>query len=239
MSLKKSKKPILVTRHLSDKQASYAVSHGLKPLVCPAISIEFRNLENDAIELVKKNPDKPWIITSKNAARAFEKIDLPAKINAPQRIYVVGDKTADGIKRIMPEAEIAVPEKQTSEGLAKLILSENLSSEFIYFSGNRTTGVLSSKLKNAGKTIYRVEVYKTILNKMDFPDDTFEAVLFFSPSAVQAYQQTGGVERFSVRIFAIGPTTAKELKRIAPRRIYISPKPDTIKFLEYVAGILR
>ena len=239
MSLKKSKKPILVTRHLSDEQTSYAISHGLKPLVCPAISIKFRNLEKDAIELVKKNPDKPWIITSKNAARAFERIDLSAKINSPQRIYVVGDKTSDGVKRIMPEAEVAVPEKQTSEGLAKLILSENLSSEFIYFSGNRTTGVLNSKLKNAGKTIHRIEVYETLLNELDFPDDTFEAVLFFSPSAVQAYQQSGGFERYSVQLFAIGPTTAKELRRIAPGQIYISPEPDTIKFLEYVAGILR
>jgi len=231
--------PILVTRQLTVHQVEFANMHGLQPLICPGITVHFPEAEVNVQQSLKKNGNIPWIITSKNAARALEKMAHPAFANSTRRIYVVGDKTAKAVYNILPDADILVPEKQTAEGLAGLILKVSSSENFIYFCGNRSTGILQSKLKNAGKMVKKVIVYNTELNEMDFPDERFEAVLFFSPSAIEAYRKSGGFEKYSVKLFAIGPTTAGALRKVVSDPVFVSPEADTSKFLEYAAVILK
>ena len=70
--------------------------------------------------------------------------------------------------------------------------------------------------------------------------DSFDGVLFYSPSAVQAFRQSGGFRnpKNLPELFAVGPTTAEELSIESGQHVHISPEPDTEEFLELVGRVL-
>ena len=74
---------------------------------------------------------------------------------------------------------------------------------------------------------------------MAIPEKPYSAMLFYSPSAVQAYRKSGGFQKQPLpELFAIGPTTAEELSIESGKHVHISPEPDTEVFLRFVAQIL-
>lgn len=235
---------ILVTRELSDDQKSLARKLGLQVTVEPAIDIRFRNDWMTVNSSVKDAEFPVFVFTSQNGVRAFMEF-VKAGLDIPKNpiIYSVGNKTSELLKE--NGFFSLVPNEQNGAALARLIL-EDLQSErlfssvtILHFCGNRRRDELRQLLTEAEVDVKDIVVYKTVLNRMNLSSKEPEGILFYSPSAVQAFRQSGGFRnKPSAKLFAIGPTTAEELSIEAGGHVFVSPEPDTEIFLKFTATVL-
>jgi len=238
---------ILVTRDLTDEQLSLAKDLGLTVSMRPAISIEFRN-EWLAVQNAIDNAKTPILVfTSQNGVKALERFKQ-AGVNIPDGIpvFAVGSKTKKALADI-GFSNVQTPQQQNGVGLAHLMIDDILNSpelkdaEVIHFCGDKRRDELRHYLTESEIRIKDLVVYKTTLNQMTLSEmHSFDGVLFYSPSAVQAFRQSGGFRQTETlpELFAIGPTTAEELSIESGRHVHISPEPDTEEFLNLVARVL-
>lgn len=237
-------KNILVTRELSDQQLQLAETLGLHVTVEPAIKITVRNDWVSVRTAVTKSEYPVFVFTSQNGVRAFLQF-VKAGLEIPETplIYAVGNKTSELLKE---HGYVSlVPDEQNGAALARLILDDLQAGRLpgtvtiLHFSGNRRRDELRQMLTEAEVDVKDLVVYRTVLNQMNISSGETEGILFYSPSAVQAFRQSGGFRNeVKSRLFAIGPTTAEELSIESGEHVYVSPEPDTETFLKFVATVL-
>ena len=104
--------------------------------------------------------------------------------------------------------------------LAEKIAAKGTISEVIFFCGNKRREELPSILKQHNIAVREVVVYETT-EKPVAVDTAFDAILFFSPSAVNSFFAANTLPAHTV-CFAIGPTTAAALEPVTNNRIIIS-----------------
>jgi len=236
---------ILVTRPLSSEQIEYAGSLGLVPVIAPALRVEFPADPDRLLKKLDKTPDVPWVFTSKNGVEGFRRIQQSKfRIRNIPKTYAVGDKTAGALKELGISAH--VPDEQHASGLAKVIIKKeeiipagNDKPKIIHWCGNRSRPELKEELAAAGIDLIPLEVYATYLNELKLPEKPIDAILFYSPSAVEAFRHSGGFKTVLPELFAIGKTTAEALSMEADRHVHIPSVPSTERMLELVAGVLK
>ena len=237
-------KNILVTRPLSDVQLELASGLGLAPTIVPAINISFRDNWSSVQQTVDRTDNPVFVFTSKNGVKAIEQfLEHGGKLPGDAPVYTVGQKTSERLSNSGISSK--TPIEQNGTGLAQLILEDILSGKLpanpsiLHFCGNKRRDEFRQFLNDSDIEARDIVVYKTELNNMKIPNKPFEALLFYSPSAVQAFRNSGGFRNKSLpELFAIGPTTAEELSIEAGKHVYISPEPDTEVFLRFVAQVL-
>lgn len=236
---------ILVTRELSDQQIEFAKGLGLHVTIEPAIDIEYRN-DWFALETVFKTIKNPVLaFTSRHGAEAFKQFkETGAPVPDDLTVYAVGDKTAEALKEQGLNA--VVPEQHNGSGLSHKITDDFLENKHpgdatvLHFCGDMRRDEFRQFLDDSKIKVRDMVVYKTILKSMNIPDKVFDGILFYSPSAVQAFRESGGFINSALpELFAIGSTTAEELSIESGKHVHISPKPDTNVFLEFVANNLK
>jgi len=234
------KKCILVTRPLKGQQISYARRLGLDPLIKPALRFEFPEYWDKVLREITEHRKAGWVFTSRNAVKALkELLERGLQVLNNRKIYAVGRKTRDALRELGLDAEI--PRTQDSGHLANYILEQGEVDSVIYFRGSRSRKTLAKILQEGGVEVDEVEVYRTELNEIDLPEKVIDAVLFYSPSAVEAYAKSGGFddkERNPI-IFAIGPTTAESLKPYTNGSVEVADEPSTEILLRNVADQLN
>jgi uroporphyrinogen-III synthase len=94
--------------------------------------------------------------------------------------------------------------------LAKHIIRMNDIKQLTYFCGDLKQGDFTSMLAEKNIVVDEVEAYRTILNERKF-EDTFDGILFYSPSGVQSYIDNN--TDTNAIAFCIGETTATEAKK--------------------------
>ncbi len=237
-------KNILITRELSDQQLQLAEKLGLNVTVEPAIDIRFRNDWVSVHSAVTNSEHPVFVFTSQNGVRAFlQFVEAGLEISETPLIYAVGNKTSELLKE---HGYVSlVPDEQNGAALARLILDDLQAGRLsgtvtiLHFCGNRRRDELRQLLTEAEVEVKDLVVYRTVLNRMNIPKGEPEGILFYSPSAVQAFRQSGGFRNeIESRLFAIGPTTAEELSIESGEHVYVSPEPDTEIFLKFVATVL-
>ncbi len=233
-------KRVLITKELEGQQISYARMLGLDPIIEPALEFEFPEYWDYVLKEINEHPMAGWVITSRNAVRALEKLmDAGLGVLDDQIIYAVGPKTKKALEDLGLTAEI--PLNANAESLAKYIVERDEVKSAIYFAGNRSREVLGDELEKNEIDVSRVEVYKTHLRDIDPPDKTIDGILFYSPSGVQAYEDSVGFGEMNeeIRLFAIGPTTADRLRESVDREVHIAERPGTEPLLRKVADVLE
>lgn len=237
---------ILVTRELTDSQLSMAEKLGLRVEMKPAISIEFRNNWLTVQNAVEQANPAIFVFTSRNGVLAldqFKRAGIQIPENAP--VYAVGSKTQEALQE-SGFSEVKIPREQNGVGLAHLIIDDILknpnlkNAEVLHFCGDKRRDELRQFLTESDISVKDIVVYSTKLNKMTLPDlSSFDGILFYSPSSVQAFRRSGGFHQSETlpELFAIGPTTAEELSIESGKHVHISPQPDTDVFLRFVARI--
>lgn len=163
------------------------------------------------LDLVYEN----LIFTSKNAVKCV----LPFQkelMNKP--VFCVGEKT----KKLLEKKgfTVKISAKNATE-LAEKIVSEFVSHSFTFFCGNIRKDSLPTILKTNNVVLNEIVVYKTTLNPKKITSKT-NAILFFSPSAVESYLLKNKIE--NQICFCIGNTTAKTLNSIT-NQVEIAKKP--------------
>ena len=179
-------------------------------------------------------------------------------------VYAVGHKTADALMACGLKAR--VPGEQNAIGLAGLVIEDLGAADehagptdgagehpgtrpggrsagdghtVIHWCGNRSREELGTLLEEAGIRLVRQVVYHTHLNELVLPDAPVDAILFFSPSAVQAFRRSIGFQRDLPELFAVGSTTAETLSLESGKNVHIPAEPSTESLLELTADILN
>lgn len=231
---------VLVTRPLKGKQIAFARSMGINPIIRPTLKFEFPEYWDKILGSFNPHPKQGYVFTSTNAVKALEELRKNGlQFLDDQPMYAVGPKTQDALKELGIDASI--PHQHDGSHLADHIIEEDKAQRVIYFRGNRSRSELRNKLEDAGIDVEELEVYRTELQTIDIPEHNFDGVLFYSPSAVEAFTKSGGFERDIPFYFAIGPTTAGALEEHVEDedRIIVSNQPKTLTLLQTVSMTLR
>lgn len=226
--MQKNKINILCTRPLEDSLIKEADAAGIAIEILPFIKT--RKTENKIIqEEINKLAEHPAtvIFTSMNAVESVipELKGLVPKWN----IYCTGTATADLVVQYFGEASIK-GKASDAEELADLIAQKKNIDQVIFFCGNIRRDELPDKLHQNNIKVHELVVYETMLIEHKI-DKSYQGILFFSPSAVTSFFNCNKLNDEPV-LFAIGKTTANEIKKHTGNKIVISDIPGKENLLK-------
>jgi uroporphyrinogen-III synthase len=138
------------------------------------------------------------------------------------KIFCIGYATKQSVVKNFGEKSIAGVADNAKE-LAKTILDAHVG-EVIFFCGDQRRDELPELLKKNKIKVKEIVVYKTIATPKKI-EKKYDGVLFFSPSAVKSFFQENKLDNQTI-LFAIGNTTADEVKKFSKNKIVISDIPD-------------
>lgn len=232
--MRQHKQNILITRPLDGQQREHARILGLMPVERPALEFEFPQYWDRVLAVINEHPKSDWVFTSTNGVKALEVMMRSGLQVRPEvQIFAVGSKTQEALEELDLEAKI--PFQQDGAHLAELIIEEGKIDSVIYFHGNLSRDEMTVALVEEDIEVIEVEVYKTTINPVELPAEPVEAILFYSPSAVEGFKQGQGFEGELPQLFAIGATTAEALEEQIDQQIIIADRPDTKVLLQAVS----
>lgn len=232
--MRQNKRNILVTRPLSAQQREYARILGLEPVIKPALKFNFPDYWDDVLRVINDHPKSDWVFTSSNGVKALEELMKSGlQVRPETQLFAVGSKTQQALQELGLDAQI--PQTQDGKHLAELIIDEGKINSVIYFHGNLSRDEMTNKLEDDGIEVIELEVYETIINPVYMPNKSISGVLFYSPSAVKGFGRGEGFDGDLPPLFAIGPTTAKALKKHTDQHVEIAKQPDTEVLLRSTA----
>lgn len=235
--MRQHKRNILVTRPLLGQQIQYARILGLEPIIESALEFEFPEYWDGVLKVINEHPKSDWVFTSANGVKALkELVKNGLQVRPEVQIFAVGSKTKEALENLGLRAKI--PRKQDGLHLADLIIEEGKIDSVIHFHGNLSRGEMTEKLRSKAIEVVEVVVYQTKINPVHLPENPVDAVLFYSPSAVEGFKQGQGFNGELPGLFAIGPTTAEALRNESDQGVEISDSPDTKELLKTVADHL-
>lgn len=189
---------VLSTKKLKESQKLLLQNAGVSLVEYNAIKIEFIPFQ------VPKNIENA-IFTSQNAVEAFFLTNV--RSSAVENCFCVGEKT----KSLLKENGVNVIKMtEYASELADYLVKNHKTDAFHFFCGNIRSDEIPSTLKENNIFFEEIEVYKTTLNPKKF-ERQFEAILFFSPSAVRSFISENKIDK-SIAV-CIGTTTASEAKK--------------------------
>ncbi len=165
------------------------------------------------------------IFTSSNAVDAVGKI-VSAETN--WKIFCIEPTTRKRVENIFINSAVAGAAKDAAE-LSEKIINDKSVKQVIFFCGNQRRDLLPSQLKKNGINVEELIVYNTI-EKPQAVTKKYDGILFFSPSAVRSFFQKNKINAETI-LFAIGQTTARELRNYSNNTTVISEIPDTEKVI--------
>ncbi len=248
-------KRIVITRAAdqSDQLCRELAAHGAAPLLLPLIQIvppeDFAPLDAALRNLSQFD----WLfLTSQNVLRALADrcqalgTSLPAAAGS-MRVAAVGPSTAEAAKhaglRVTYMARIHQGVALADE------LGAQLASQNIFLTrSERASRDLPERLVSLGARVTEVVAYRNsgpsaadAIVLAQVARGSVDAVLFFSPSAVQHFAELLGADclrnlQSSVAFAAIGPVTAAALREAAIEQFVIAPEATVSAILEALAG---
>jgi uroporphyrinogen-III synthase len=167
------------------------------------------------------------IFTSINAVNIVAKFLEQFPHGKPSwKIYSLEGKTKEQLNTVFPGKDV-ITAGHAAE-LADKIVKDKIK-EAVFFCGNKRMDELPAILKSNHITINEVIVYETIETPEKLNSE-WDAILFFSPSAVNSFFLMNTIEDKTV-CFAIGETTANSIKRYTKNKILSSDFPSQEKLL--------
>lgn len=173
------------------------------------------------------------VFTSANAVNAIlDSIDIDAFVH----IYCIEGNTQKNIQSVAGNGTIKGT-ASNAELLADLIIRDKPEDSLYFFCGNRRLDTLPNNLKDAGIRCIEIPVYETGLTPQ-VVEKEYDAILFFSPSAVESFFSVNRLPAHTV-VFAAGNTTASAVKQYSLNKLLIGSQAkaevlihETIDFLD-------
>jgi uroporphyrinogen-III synthase len=161
-----------------------------------------------------------WIFTSQHAVK--NALAVIQSMDPKQRVYCLDGATRATLQSVSPAVEICGVANDGAS-LAKIIIQQE-HGKAVLFCGNQRRPELPRMIADAGIDLMEVVVYETKLKPVIVPSDV-DALLFFSPSAVQSFFQCNRISA-STTSFAIGVTTANAIHEYnAEQKVQIASEP--------------
>lgn len=159
------------------------------------------------------------VFTSMNAVEAVATF---AEEQPDWRIYSIGTTTHKLVRKYFGEQSIAGTANDAA-ALAELIVEEGEADNVIFFCGDQRRDDLPGILQNNDIEVNEIVVYQTIAVNHKVDKD-YNGILFFSPSAVNSFFKKNKPSATTI-LFAIGSTTANEIKKHSTNKIIVSNQP--------------
>lgn len=159
------------------------------------------------------------VFTSMNAVEAVHK-QVIGKTN--WEIFCIGNKTRKLVNEYFGEKNISGFADNASK-LAEVIVGKKNINKVIFFCSDQRRDELPEKLKKNKFEVEEIEVYKTIPKPQKISKQ-YDGILFFSPSAVKSFFSINKINS-TIKLFAIGETTANEIKNFTDQSIFVANKP--------------
>jgi uroporphyrinogen III methyltransferase/synthase len=244
-------KRIVITRSAvqSEAIARELAVRGAIPVVLPLVSFaepeDFAPLDAALAGIQRFD----WmILTSGQAVRSVVKRcgDLKREIicfASKLKIACVGPVSADAARQAGFTVEY-VAETHTGAGLAEELGSKLAGAKVLLPRSDRGNPDLPAALKRHGAVVSEVIAYRTLRpstvdekNLSQIAGGEANAVLFFSPSAVQHFAELLGSEHLRIlqdrlAITAVGPVTANALREAGVSRAVVAADTTTAAVLE-------
>ena len=171
--------------------------------------IKIEEIKNTQFISVLNEHQPNYIFTSKNAVRSFVKqtVDSKIKINKKAVFCTLSGETQ---KALLDEGFSATLVADNATDLANKIIKEKNFKEAIFFCGEKRRDELPIILREAGIALTELVLYKNIEQPKKI-DNGFQAILFFSPSAIKSFFKENVLQK-TTACFCIGYTTANVLK---------------------------
>ena len=160
------------------------------------------------------------IFTSMNAVEAVAN-EMHGMI-PDWEIYCIGPQTSKKVIEYFGENSLKGTAPYAEE-LAALIIENEDPQDIYFFCGSLRRDVLPAKLSEYGFNVWEIEVYQT--NELPVRiEKNYAGILFYSPSAVRSFFKKNKVDGHSL-LFAIGETTAAEIKLYCSNLVIIADEP--------------
>lgn len=195
----------------------------------------------DCVEVIKTSAltvepfdlkDKSLIFTSVNAVRSFFDNGFRPNENFTSKtynkIYTVGPTTK---KELRKYGFGTYKVTRHAKELAEFIVENSTKENFLHFCGNLALDVLNKTLPLQNVSYRKIPVYETTLL---YPQISiaYDAVCFFSPSGVRSFAKFNSLD--NMKIFSIGETTEKELKKHTTNPIITSKESNLDELLKLI-----
>ncbi|MDB5249437.1 MAG: Uroporphyrinogen synthase [Segetibacter sp.] len=213
---------ILSTRPLDEALVEKASFKHITITTLPFIEIKklVTNEVSRQIEMLSKLP-ATVVFTSMNAVEVVVDL-LPANAVMPGwKLYCIGGATFTLVKKYWAYDSIAFTAKNATD-LAKKITADKITN-IHFFCGNKRREELPEILRAENIMVNELVVYETIDTPVKIEED-YNAILFFSPSAVNSFFTSNQVSPDTI-LFAIGNTTANAIKQFSSNSIVVSEFP--------------
>lgn len=228
--------PVWFTRPLSGEEVRLARSNGIEPIVHPLISIQFEPV-SAILERTSQLPEADALLfTSRNAVDAF----LACRVMRSEwlkekTVYAVGERTALRLSEAGFDPQYP-SERQDGTAVAKMISSDMPDGGVLWhFCAKDKRPEAKEILKETGVEYHSITTYSTILlGNAGIPEEPFDAIVFYSPSAVKAFIQNGITLDADIMVVSIGNTTAQALKDAGIEKVTVAPKPSTASLVEVI-----
>jgi uroporphyrinogen-III synthase len=215
---------ILSTKKLPFAQRSRLLLPGVKYQEADFISINTLTFE------FPKKADV-FIFSSQNAVKSFLKNPLSGNFTHVP-CWVVGQSTAE----MLSENGFSIALKTDyADDLVQLIANTNKSQKVIFFAGNSRRNVIPTALNALQLDWEEYIVYEMQPSSVAF-NGTFDAILFFSPSAVTSFLEKN--ELHQAHPICIGETTSAYFKNNnIPHSVAVKPLvplviTETLRYLK-------
>lgn len=196
----------------------------------------------DFVDVIKINPmvvesfdlkNNSLIFSSVNAVQSFFQNGFKPDENfvskSFNKIYTVGVTTKKELRKYgYGTFKVTKHAKELSE----FIIDSSSKEKFIHFCGNLALDVLNKTLPLQNISYKKIPVYET---QLLYPQvsGTYDAVCFFSPSGVRSFAKFNSLE--NVKIFSIGETTEKEIKKFTQTPVITSKESNLDDLLNLIA----
>lgn len=224
----KVSKQILVTGTLEDVLAGKLTERhvvdvipfiGIEPVVSDEVKREIEQLCSRELNVV---------FTSSNGVKSVA--SLIRKKPGNWRLYSIEGVTSRSVQQYFGEDSLAAT-ALGGEELASEILKAAVK-DVVFFCGDLRRDELPERLRDSGVKVREVIVYHTIATAAKVERE-YDAILFFSPSAVNSYVSMNTIPEKAV-CFAIGNTTANTIKNIVSNKVLIAHPPQKERIVDMV-----
>lgn len=176
--------------------------------------------------------DKSLIFTSINGVESFFESGFKPNEKFTEhnynKIYCVGQKTKNAVRKY---GFGTFKVKKHAQDLSKFIIQNSQGERFLHFCGNLALDVLDRALPLQNIYYKKIPVYETELLYPVVNGD-FDVLVFFSPSGVRSFAKHNSLE--GKKIFSIGLTTEKEIKKFTKQKIYTSHESNLDDLLQLI-----
>lgn len=162
----------------------------------------------------------PVVFTSMNAVDAV--VNEAHGMKPDWQIYCIGHTTKEKVVAYFGEASVYGTAANAAE-LAAVIIENEDPQEVYFFCGNQRRDTLPEMLSDHNFLVTEIEVYQTI-EATHTIEKNYAGILFYSPSAVKSFFKTNQAGPHTL-FFAIGETTADEIKKFSANQVIIADEP--------------